>query len=184
MKHFWAALKKYATFSGRASRAEYFYFIIPILLLAIVVGYGIGTFLYMGIEEEVQGMTDDEFNMHIHHLERLGQALSILVFLPFLLPILAVTVRRLHDYGWSGWWVLVVGFASNLLDKVAFAAMGDTDSIPANILLILSGFIAPIVVGLPESDTGKNKYDVPTEQEGEGDDKRIPRETMEKQDGK
>ena len=64
-------LSKYATFSGRASRSEYWYFALFTFLLGLIpiLGYVAG--------------------------------------LAFLIPDLAVAVRRLHDIGKSGWWYLI-----------------------------------------------------------------------------
>jgi uncharacterized membrane protein YhaH (DUF805 family) len=89
MKWFLDALKnKYATFEGRARRAEYWYFVLfyalSIVALAIVDGV-VGTF-----SEEIG----------------IGLLSGIFVLATFV-PTLAVTVRRLHDTDRSGWWVLL-----------------------------------------------------------------------------
>lgn len=80
-------LKKYATFDGRASRSEYWYFflfnaLIELVLVAIM--YGIP--IFAGI------------------ISFLLSVYSIVIFLPSL----AVGVRRLHDIGKSGWWYLII----------------------------------------------------------------------------
>ena len=67
---------KYVDFSGRASRSEYWWFVLAYVIVAIVAGF---------IHEVVYG----------------------LVILAFLLPLLAVGARRLHDIGKSGWWLLL-----------------------------------------------------------------------------
>ena len=82
MNWYLEALIKYANFKGRARRKEYwlftlFNFLISFILL--IVDSLIGS----------QGV------------------LFILYFLATLLPNLAVTVRRLHDIGKSGWWILI-----------------------------------------------------------------------------
>lgn len=69
--------KKYANFSGRASRSEYWWWALFVLLITIA-GQVIG---------DIPG------------------AIASLVTL---VPYLAVTSRRLHDIGKSGWWQLVV----------------------------------------------------------------------------
>lgn len=74
-------LSKYVTFSGRARRSEYWWF----TLFAII--------LYV-----VAAIIDAAIGNSI---------VVILVALALLLPSLAVTVRRLHDTGRSGWWILI-----------------------------------------------------------------------------
>ena len=80
-------LKKYAVFSGRARRQEYWMF----LLINLIVSIAIGMF------STVAGMTS-ESGMSI---------LSLLYSLGILVPSLAVTVRRLHDTDRSGWWIFI-----------------------------------------------------------------------------
>ena len=76
---------KYAVFSGRARRKEYWMFVLFYFLIAIAIG----------IIDKVIG----------------GQGvLGVLFGLAMLLPGLGVTVRRLHDTGRTGWWVLIVLF--------------------------------------------------------------------------
>ena len=79
---------QYATFSGRASRAEFWQF-----YLFCMMGSGIAS----GI-----GHASDP---HIGH--RVATLLVIAVDLALLPPFLAAGCRRLHDTGRSGWWQLV-----------------------------------------------------------------------------
>jgi uncharacterized membrane protein YhaH (DUF805 family) len=76
---------RYATFSGRARRAEYWYWI----LFGVLVGIAASILdaLIVGSGSEI---------------------ISILSSLGLLLPNLAVTVRRLHDIDRSGWWLLIL----------------------------------------------------------------------------
>ena len=76
-------LSKYATFSGRARRSEYWFFVLFQLLALIVAGIIDGI---LGTDGGLYG----------------------LVALGLLLPIIAVSVRRLHDTDRSGWWYLLV----------------------------------------------------------------------------
>ena len=81
MKYFLYCLKHYVDFNGRAPRAEFWYFVLFNLIIALVVGgvgYAIG-------------------------FSKLSSLYSLLV----LLPTLAVSVRRLQDTGKSGWFILV-----------------------------------------------------------------------------
>lgn len=76
-------LSKYVDFSGRARRSEYWYWVLFVVLVDIVAS----------ILDSALGS------------ERLFYSLAGLVFF---LPGVAVAIRRLHDTGRSGWWLLLV----------------------------------------------------------------------------
>lgn len=76
---------KYATFSGRAARSEYWWF-----ALFSVIASSILTVIDTAIFGSDFGV--------------LGPIFSIAV----LVPSIAVGVRRLHDLGRSGWWLLII----------------------------------------------------------------------------
>ena len=109
----WAVLplKKYADFSGRAPRAEYWWF----ALVFGILGFGFD-FLDEAISGPVVGIYGP-----------MGLAFTLATFVPGV----AVAVRRLHDIGRSGWWVpllnawsysfLVVGFSETTLNKLTQA---------------------------------------------------------------
>ncbi len=82
------ALKKYAEFQGRAQRKEYWMFTLFNFLAMVLLGL-VGALLGGGGEGG------------------LGDVLQGLYGLGVLVPGIAVTVRRLHDIGKSGWWGLV-----------------------------------------------------------------------------
>ena len=94
MNHYITALKKYATFSGRATRSEYWYFVLI---------YSITYTILMGIDFAI-GTFSKQLMENGSFLGFLSTAYSLVLFLPSL----AVTVRRLHDINKSGWWVLFV----------------------------------------------------------------------------
>ena len=75
-------LKKYAVFSGRARRQEYWMFVLINLLVAIAIA----------IVEAIIGT---------------APLLGMLYALGVFIPSLAVAVRRLHDTNRSGWWLLI-----------------------------------------------------------------------------
>lgn len=82
MNWYLAVLKKYAVFSGRASRTEYWMFTLFTVIVSIVltvVDRAIGT----------------------------GGVLAGLYSLAVLLPSIGVLIRRLHDTGRTGWWALI-----------------------------------------------------------------------------
>ena len=88
-------LSKYATFSGRASRPEFWWWVLFMVLLNIATGIVDAAFIAptLGFEP---------------YEELAGQPLSLLVGLALLLPNISVSVRRLHDIDRSGWWYLII----------------------------------------------------------------------------
>ena len=87
MAAYLAALKKYAVFRGRASRREYWMYILVscVIVLALVVIEGLL-------------MSDVEADESV-----LATLYQVAVFL----PTVAAGVRRMHDTDHSGWWILV-----------------------------------------------------------------------------
>ena len=95
--------KKYATFSGRASRGEYWWF----ALLNIVVFAVLYAFLVPGlISASTAASTGGtpQFGAGYYLISSLVSLWS----LGTLVPSIAVAVRRLHDTGHSGWFYLLV----------------------------------------------------------------------------
>ena len=88
---FATCIKKYADFSGRAPRSEYWWFILAQFLLGLVAGFVLG---FIG---GIMGMGTS--------LADIG---SVVLMLGLFLPALGVAIRRLHDTGKSGWWYLLV----------------------------------------------------------------------------
>jgi len=88
MNWYLEVLRKYTVFAGRAQRAEYWYFVLINLLINIG----------LSLLDDALGMKSPDFNLGL-----LGGIYSLAV----LVPSLAVSVRRLHDTGRSGWWLLI-----------------------------------------------------------------------------
>ena len=89
MRCFFKAVAAYADFEGRATRREFWLFF---LIWAILGGIAIWVDLRLGIYA-------------INFRNGIG-IFSITWLVALMLPWLAVSVRRLHDTGRSGWWVL------------------------------------------------------------------------------
>ena len=82
MEWYLKVLKNYATFAGRARRKEYWMFVLFNIIAGIILwilDFIIGTYFVL------------------YGLYCLG----------IIVPSLAVTVRRLHDGGKSGWWIFI-----------------------------------------------------------------------------
>ncbi|HET6807092.1 MAG TPA: DUF805 domain-containing protein [Frateuria sp.] len=85
MNWYLAVLKKYAMFSGRARRKEYWMFVLFNLIIVVCLAV-------------VLGLTGTH---------QKGQLLLNLYQLIVLIPSIAVGVRRMHDSDHSGWWILL-----------------------------------------------------------------------------
>ncbi|MER7518447.1 DUF805 domain-containing protein [Streptomyces sp. NPDC126499] len=101
MNWYLEAFKKYAVFSGRARRKEFWMFQLFNIIVSIV----------LSIIDQALGI----------------QLLSLIYVLAVLIPSLALSVRRLHDTGRSGWWILIgliplVGF---IILLVFYCSEGD-----------------------------------------------------------
>ena len=119
-----SCLQQYVGFSGRASRSEYW-------------------FAYLSFMVAVVGM----FTLTLVTLfvvEALATVMGLLTFGLYIggfLPLLAVSVRRLHDLGKSGWMMLVmfIPFVGGILLLVWFVSDGEADNnaygpVPTNTL--------------------------------------------------
>lgn len=95
-----ALTKNYVTFTGRARRKEWWSFLLfYILLIVLAVAIGMGIDGAMGnLGQQASGSP----KVPVATISIVG-----LTYLGTLLPYLAITVRRLHDIGLSGWLILV-----------------------------------------------------------------------------
>ena len=89
MNWYLQALKKYADFSGRARRKEYWFFVLFNIIISVV-------------------LTVCDVFMGTYSAAASIGILTGIYTLAVLIPGIAVTVRRLHDTGRSGWWILII----------------------------------------------------------------------------
>ena len=88
MSWYLEALKKYAVFSGRSRRTEFWYFVLFNIIVTLV----------LSVIDRLIGTVIGASNLGI---------LSGIYSLAVVIPTLAVTVRRLHDIDRTGWWILL-----------------------------------------------------------------------------
>jgi len=109
MNLYLAVLKKYAVFDGRARRKEFWYFGLANAIvwagLSFIDGVPFG-FVPTG-SHPLDFNSQDVAGFVSTYSMPLGQ-LSSIYLLATLLPVLAATVRRLHDIARSGWWFFVL----------------------------------------------------------------------------
>ncbi len=118
MKWYIKVLKQYAEFEGRARRKEFWMF--SLIHFLIIMALQTVTFMIAGM--------NPESGVGVFLMGLLG-LYSLAVFIPSL----AVSVRRLHDTGRSGWWLLIS-------------------------LVPVIGAIALIVFYVQDSQPGANQY--------------------------
>ena len=146
-------LRKYGDFSGRATRAEYWWWV-----LAVVIGSSIFT----AVDSSITSFSGQDY-----------APFATIFSLALILPKLTVTARRLHDIGKSGWWQMVwyaaipVAFITFMIGLILAIVLGaseggswefleggltwETDDIPfsaASVLALLLGVGIAFLIGL------------------------------------
>ena len=114
MNWYLEALKKYTVFTGRARRKEYWFFVLFNIIISAA----------LAIVDYFTGTYSATYGMGL---------LGCLYTLAVLIPAIAVSVRRLHDTGRSGWWLLLA-------------------------LIPIVGGIVLLVFMVFDSEPGENKY--------------------------
>lgn len=107
---------KYAEFKGRANKAEFWQFVLVYFLISIAFSLLMSIFAKVNI------------------LRMIFMILNVIVMLALLIPSLAVGVRRMHDIGKAGGWILI------------------------NLIPII-GSIWFIVLAIKDSEPGANRFD-------------------------
>ena len=81
-------LRNYINFSGRATRAEYWYWVVPVVIINVVLG-----------------VVDQALNPG----SQMGALswVTMIIFFASILPTLGVSIRRLHDIDRGGQWFLL-----------------------------------------------------------------------------
>lgn len=93
-------LRRYATFAGRSRRKEFWLYGAALIVAAVLAVFLDLMFMFSDIVVVRRGeMTS------IHYVPHTPLFLLTLILVT-LIPTLAVNVRRLHDIGRSGWWLL------------------------------------------------------------------------------
>ena len=100
MNWYLEVLKKYAVFDGRARRKEYWFFQLFNILISMALGF----------IDVLTGFLDPETDLGSlsggNYIGCLG-VFSGIYALGVMIPGMAVSVRRLHDTGRNGWWILI-----------------------------------------------------------------------------
>jgi uncharacterized membrane protein YhaH (DUF805 family) len=172
--------KKYIVFSGRASRQEYWKFILGILIVSILIVIVHGMAFGPTVREVVKTtVASDGTTTTLRGLrgEYNGGLPGSLFGLFCLIPALAIAARRLHDTNRSAWWLTapviatVVGVVAGILIEVgpsaALAALRATGNVNVQVgsglgilvmLLIFASWITLLVWLCQRSTPTPNRY--------------------------
>lgn len=178
-----SVFSQYATFSGRARRSEYWFFYLFTFLVGMVFSMGSGI---MSVSQMMSGATmpDPTVTPAEIFMQSLQQSLfgnpfqigAMIFSLAIFIPTLAVTVRRLHDIGKSGWFyfgyylaiffLYIIGIVL-IVVGVSFS-VAESNATGLTVGLIIAGlFFCLVVIGLAiwmlvllckDSQPGDNQY--------------------------
>ncbi|MEM8598225.1 MAG: DUF805 domain-containing protein [Pseudomonadota bacterium] len=98
---------KYLSFSGRARRPEFWWFLLFVLLGNVAFG-AIDTMLGFGAVAQLPEAMQAQDGVEPLFEYEAPSPLAFFFGLATMLPLLAVAARRLHDRSMSGWWLLAL----------------------------------------------------------------------------
>lgn len=125
-----ACFSKYFTFSGRARRPEYWWFYLFIFVVTLV-----ASFIDATLSEMFELGEDGE----VLSLVRLIVSLGVIV------PFFAVSWRRMHDTGWSGWMTLSPAFGFLMIILSSLLVESAPGIAP---VLLLSGVAIMVIMSI------------------------------------
>jgi uncharacterized membrane protein YhaH (DUF805 family) len=164
MEWMFMPLKRYADFSGRSRRMEFwmwqlFQLLVYVLVVVLAMALGGGALMMMGSGGDPAS------------LMAAGGAMMIVIMLyslyclAVLIPSIAVAVRRLHDTDRTGWWVLapLAPYVVMIVAGAMVAASPDSAAAAGGIVLV--SMVAVVVLALVllvfyflEGTKGPNRY--------------------------
>jgi uncharacterized membrane protein YhaH (DUF805 family) len=158
-------LKRYAEFSGRSRRKEYWMFFLAVvlfylvlILLGLLLGGGALLSAIAGVNSGDGAAAGAGAMGAMGAMLGMGVVgiLLVMTWLALLIPSIAVGVRRLHDIDRSGWW-LMLGYGPWILSVVLAVAQSPD---VAAILGFLSniGFLVILVFSVMPGTRGPNRF--------------------------
>ena len=131
--------RKYITTSGRASRSEYWWFVLAVFLMSIVAA--VIDMILFGAAPEGS-----------------GGPLSLLVSLGTFIPSVTAAIRRLHDTGKPWYYLLVpiLGLAVGV--GIMMALGGGSIGAVLGVIAIAAGFLLQLWWLIKPSDPGTNAF--------------------------
>ena len=160
-----AIVRAMTGFGGRIDRRTYWLASLVLLLFALVALAGlVAVFVALTVAGQPHGVPLSKAYGLTLGETRTFMAYGWLATLPLLYPTAAITARRLHDFGWSGWWsvvpvvvlltdslVVASGYGGTLLEPNTAADVMSWANIVLTVTLIA-------VAGLLPGTKGPNQY--------------------------
>jgi uncharacterized membrane protein YhaH (DUF805 family) len=142
--------RRYAEFSGRSRRKEFWMFqllglIVGVVIYALILG---GGGYEMLVASESSGADPTLNDASVGPLFWIGCVIAVIWVLAAFIPSISVTVRRLHDRNMSGWWLL--GFIVGVIVLSMIPVLGTIGVLALEIAYI-------VILALPGT-AGANKY--------------------------
>lgn len=131
-------LKRYADFSGRSRRMEYWMF--ALFTIAVYV-FGVALILAGGLG--FAALESENMPEGLGVLFFLGTGILSLFAIGIIIPSIAVNVRRLHDRDMSGWWYLGFIVLANVMFFVGIFVFWILAAIGYLVLMFLPGTPGP-----------------------------------------
>jgi len=141
---------RHAFFSlhGRLSRRSFW--------LAALIAAALSPLVYFSLVALLRASGNEDYN----------EVIAVATFIEFvvmLYPRLAIEIKRLHDFDWSGWWAVPMNLLQPFAVLVYSVALQSVDSEGTRVGLGVSIPLALyIVLGAPRGDRRQNRFGMPT----------------------
>lgn len=158
MKWYLACWAKSFEYTGRASRNEFWHFILYGCAICLTVYVLVG-FLLAAVSRFLPS--------HSRSVTLLASQFVSFVYFIHVFPIVSVQARRLHDIGKSGWWQLVTLLAlfSGICLQIALQVKPASAGVPGwfwvPLLLLAACYLFLLVLNCKAGDKGTNRYGPP-----------------------
>lgn len=138
-------IRRYAEFSGRSRRMEFWMF----MLFQVILYGGLFTVFLAATGAAASG-SNGMASAGAAIMGFVGLMISFfLIWLALLVPSLAVTVRRLHDTNRSGWWFgayFLMNIGMNVVSGAMMTALGQGADSPEQMMMAMGGLFG--IMGL------------------------------------
>ena len=143
--------KNYFNFTGRASRSEYWWFILAFAIVYIVISTIESVFIFASLLDDIY---DDPYSYSYSASDAFKDAFlmpSFLFYIAMMIGLLSLAARRLQDRGHSGWWQLaniipgilfLIPYFNFLTSAISAIDDGGSVNIGAGITASIFGIIA------------------------------------------